>query len=262
MSLPHQPPDGHDPARTNDVPLTVWACAQAARPKTNEPRVAVLHTGNLRADIARRVISEFTRPGDLVLDPDCGVGVALAEAARLDRYGVGGVPDQRWAGLARAYLDRACTTRQRKRTQVITGGPDGLAGALREDQRDVDLVLTAPPIRRTASESTAHYAAWARLLRPGGLLVTVTRTSRVHGTLSKIAGTTIQLAQGTGLRYVQHIVALRVPVRDGALAVQLTRPRGHRYGRYPGEALFCRVIHDDVLVFAKPRCPRPGEAAR
>src|SRR5205085_9792123 len=58
------------------------------------------------------------------------------------------------------------------------------------------------------SEMAAVYAACFDVLRPGGLLVTVTKNTRRGGRLFDLAGATVRLAHQAGFRYVQHVVAL------------------------------------------------------
>ena len=61
-------------------------------------------------------------------------------------------------------------------------------------------------------------AGCAQLLRPGGLLVTVTKNTRRAGRLNDLAAATVQLATQAGFGYLQHLVALHAAVRDGGLA--------------------------------------------
>ena len=96
-------------------------------------------------------------------------------------------------------------------------------------------------------------AGCAQLLRPGGLLVTVTKNTRRVGRLHDLATVTVGLAEAAGLGYLQHIVALHAAVRDGALVArpsfwQLTQTRKARARGEPAHL----VVHEDVLVFHKP----------
>lgn len=51
---------------------------------------------------AAHAIATYTRPGDLVLDPMCGIGATLVESLRLGRHALGIEYEPRWATLARA----------------------------------------------------------------------------------------------------------------------------------------------------------------
>src|SRR6266508_367036 len=60
--------------------------------------------------IARAAISAYTSPGDLVLDPVCGVGTTLVEAIHLGRHAVGVECEPVWADIARASLEFAAAS--------------------------------------------------------------------------------------------------------------------------------------------------------
>jgi modification methylase len=54
--------------------------------------------------LARRAIDAYSNPGDLVLDPMCGIGTTLVEAIHAGRRAVGVELEPRWAKLARANI--------------------------------------------------------------------------------------------------------------------------------------------------------------
>jgi hypothetical protein len=91
------------------------------------------------------------------------------------------------------------------------------------------------------------------LLRPGGLLVTVTKNTRRQERLNDLATTTVRLAEQAGFGYLQHLIALHAAVRDGRLVArpsfwQLTQTRRARARGEPCHL----VVHEDVLVFTTP----------
>jgi spermidine synthase len=98
------------------------------------------------------------------------------------------------------------------------------------------------------------YRACFEVLRPGGLLVTVTKNARRSGRLVDLAGTTVALAREAGFSYVQHVVALHAAVRDSTLVArpsfwQTTQVRrAHDRGD-----LAHLVVHENVCVLAKER---------
>jgi hypothetical protein len=102
-------------------------------------------------------------------------------------------------------------------------------------------------------------AGCGQLLRPGGLLVTVTKNTRRAGRLNDLATLTIQLADHAGLVYLQHLIALHAAVRDAGLVArpsfwQLTQTRRARARGEPAHL----VVHEDVLVFARPTMVAAG----
>ena len=257
-------------------------------------------------ELARRAISAYTRPGELVIDPMCGIGTTLVEAIHLGRHTLGIELEHRWAALASANLAHAHEQGACGRAGVIEGNanelprllavkarhvvaPDARTGTLPDGR--VDLVLTSPPYACEVGEldksawgsggnlcrqqdrnystdranlghargsryldaMAAIYQASAAVLKPGGVLITVTKELRAGGALHNLAGNTIALCEQAGLRYWQHVIALLATVRDDDLVArpsfwQRTQTR-KALERGDPVAL---VVHEDVLVFRKP----------
>jgi tRNA G10 N-methylase Trm11 len=248
-------------------------------------------------ELARQLITEYCPPGGLVVDPMCGTGTTLVEAAALGRQAIGVELEPRWAALADANLDHALSADQTPLTEVRVGDARQLPVLLADVAGRVDLVVTSPPYAcdtgvidkptwqaggSMCPRDTLNYsgdpanfgrargvdwragigqvlAGCARVLRPGGLLVTVTKNTRRAGRLNDLATTTIQLADQARFRYVQHLIALHAAIRHGGLVArpsfwQLTQTRKARARGEPAHL----VVHEDVLVFAKPLCMDAG----
>jgi modification methylase len=249
------------------------------------------HPGKMLPSLARRLVAEYCPPGGLVADPMCGIGTTLVESAALDRRAVGVELEPRWAELARANLVHALPAEQACLAAVRVGDARRLPDLLGDVVGGVDMVITSPPYGcdagvidrpawraggRLCRSDTLNYSrdpanlghargqAWQSaigevlvgcdwLLRPGGLLVTVTKNSRRLGRLNDLVATTVELAEQVGLGYLQHIIALHAAVRDGRLVArpsfwQLTQTRRARARGEPCHL----VVHEDVLVFSKP----------
>lgn len=106
------------------------------------------------------------------------------------------------------------------------------------------------------------YAACFAALRPGGLLVTVTKNMRHKGRLVDLASTTVELATAVGFGYLQHNVALLCAVRGGSLVArpsfwQTTQVRHARSRGVPQHL----VAHEDVCVFVRPEVASSPETA-
>ena len=56
-------------------------------------------------ELARRIITEYSAPAQLVVDPLAGIGTTVVEAALLGRRAVGVELEARWAALAEENLD-------------------------------------------------------------------------------------------------------------------------------------------------------------
>ena len=99
---------------------------------------------------------------------------------------------------------------------------------------------------------TAVYQASRAMLRPGGLLVTVTKNTRRSGRLVDLAAATRRLATDAGFAYLQHVVALHVGIRDDRLIPRPSFWQLHHLRRAHAAGHRVHLVaHEDVLVFAK-----------
>jgi hypothetical protein len=169
-----------------------------------------------------------------------------------------------WADLVEG-LDRSpATVSSSSRSDLRGGVLDGAEGA----PADTDLIITS--LRPEdggdhASDLVALVAA--RLLRVGGILTVITHCDWPAGQLIDPTGAVVASAQNADLLYLQHIIALHAPVREGRFAIEsLTELDGtaaddearaaHR-AAVRGLSAPHRRIHSDVLVFAQPHQYEP-----
>jgi modification methylase len=152
--------------KTADLPLAVWPCAQKTSQWQRHGRYlpeSNRHPAKMLPALARRAIETYSDPGDLVVDPMCGIGTTLVEAAQLGRRAIGVELEERWAKLAAANLDhRHGSGQARSRAKVIEGDARQLprllstrgrrllngqhgGGVARIASGAVDLILTSPP---------------------------------------------------------------------------------------------------------------------
>ena len=112
-------------------------------------------------ELARRAIEHYSEPGDLIVDPMCGVGTTLVEAIHLDRRALGIELERRWAAQALANLALAREQGARGAAGVIEGDARDLPRLLARKGRQVlsprtdgvrllpagsvDLIVTSPP---------------------------------------------------------------------------------------------------------------------
>ena len=277
-----------------EVPLGVWPVAQRTAQYQRAGRylpACTRHPGKMLPELARRIVVEYSDPGDLVVDPMCGIGTTLAEAALLCRRAVGVELDPRWAALATKNLDHMLGGRTRSLAELRRGDARRLSDVAGDLAGRVDLVVTSPPygcdagvIDRRAwleggrlcdtatlnystdranlghSRGPAYTAAMAEiysgcatLLRPGGLLVVVTKNTRRAGRLFDLASLTVGLATRAGFSYLGHVIALHAAVRDSGLVArpsywQITQVR---HARAKGEPAHL-VAHEDLTVLTLP----------
>ena len=97
-------------------------------------------------ELARRAICAYSDPGDLIVDPMCGIGTTLVEAIHLDRNALGVELEPRWAALATANLALA-----------REHGAAGKAGVLEGDARELPRLVTRHA-RRLKPKTTSTVA--------------------------------------------------------------------------------------------------------
>jgi 23S rRNA G2445 N2-methylase RlmL len=142
---PEQPGD-----RAGGAGWSVWLTGQQqARQQrgTRYSRLSVEHPAKMLPAIAHHAICTYTRPGDLVLDPMCGIGTSLVEAVHLGRNAIGVELEPKWASIARLNLEAATARGARGYGEVHTGEAARTLTTFTDDtlMGKVRLVLTSPP---------------------------------------------------------------------------------------------------------------------
>jgi DNA modification methylase len=295
MTTPTTP---HDPA----VPLVVWPVAQTTAQYQRAGRYlpgCTAHPGKMLPELARRIVTEYSSVGQVVVDPLAGIGTTVVEAALLDRRAVGVELENRWVTLAKENLDHMLPVGRRHLAEVRAGDARRLPEILGDLTGTIDLIVTSPPYgcdagvidkpawlaggRLCPAETLNYssdranlgharggayeaamaeiYAACHAVLRPGGRLVVVTKNTRRKGRTFDLAGLTVALASAAGFSYLGHVIALHAAIRDGDLVARPSywQATQIRHARGRGEPAHL-VAHEDVTSFI--RVPTPSEVAR
>src|SRR6202166_163171 len=143
MSTPVTP---RCPARPA-VPLALWPVAQTSAQDQRAGRyvpAGAQHPAPMLPELARRIVTEYSAPGQHVVDVMAGTGTTVVEAALLDRHAVGVEVDPRWAEIARTNLDHALNAKQRARAEIRVGDARALGGVLGAVAGYVDLICVSP----------------------------------------------------------------------------------------------------------------------
>ena len=277
---------------TPDTASSVWLVAQTSARAQRTGRytpASTPHPAKMLPALAATAITTYTDPGDLVLDPMCGIGTSLVEAVHAGRDAVGVEYEPRWANLARDNISLAVDAGATGHAAVATGdarsapallGPD-LTGRAR-------LLLTSPPYGssthgrvHTPGPDTAKVHKWNHrygtdpanlasrplpellagfgeilracipLLTPDAVVVLTTRPYRAHGHLVDLPGAALHTAVSAGLRPVARYVALLAGLRRGQLVPRASffQMANVRAARAAGLPLLVPA-HEDVLVLA------------
>ena len=251
------------------------------------------HPAKMLPALAATAIAAYTRPGELVVDPMCGIGTTLVEAVHQGRHAIGVEYEPRWAKLARANLTLAASQGATGTGQVHTGDArhlldlldpalhgDGRAGpdlpALRpvgprpsqrptrpgiakhDDSYSTDPANLARTPLPTLLEALKEILADSRqLLRPGGMVVLTARPWRRQGLLVDFPGQLSRAAEAAGLVPFERNVALLVGLRDDRL---VPRPSFFQLNRVR-KARARGLPATDHRPRGRPRLPPPPKAS-
>src|SRR5215211_4530139 len=129
--------------------LSVWPVAQQTAREQRRGRylaASTAHPGKMLPELARSIIRAYGQPGELVLDPMCGIGTSLVEAIHLDRDAIGVELEPRWQAIAAGNAVLAREQGAPAHALCLQGDARRLGrGLLDELTGEVPLILTSPP---------------------------------------------------------------------------------------------------------------------
>jgi DNA modification methylase len=254
------------------------------------------HPARMLPKIAAQVIAAYTRPGELVVDPMCGIGTTLVEAVHLGRDAAGVEYEENFARLTARNIQHARSQGAAGLAKVTCGDSRHLPTLLSAERGQAALVLTSPPygasthghVRSSRDSGQPRIQKWdtrysadrgnlahcdlqelfdgftqilagcAQVLRPGGVVAVTVRPIRVKGELVDLPGRVIQSAERAGLVPADRLVALLCGLRDGGLVTRASffQMLEARRARDKGIPA-CAAAHEDLLIF-RTREPRYG----
>ena len=266
-------------------PSTVWPCAQ----EDLREGTGLLADWLLTAVI--KIVTGYTSPGERVLlldpapylaPPASWSATALRSHSRPGPYAV--LHEAGWTvvRLGRGIQTQTAVARPDSLGEHAVGVPvqsesgpglpadspfsEHAVGPSADRSRDPESTPTRPGPDRydliiTAADPRTldwfHPTDWADLLTPTGTLAVVTQGDRSGGRLADPAGVLVRAAHHAGLRFLDRIALLRVPVRNGALAA--TAPAaGERSQTTSGRSTASvrhLQVHDDLFVFTRQSAP-------
>ncbi|SEB59757.1 DNA methyltransferase [Streptomyces melanosporofaciens] len=265
-------------------PLSVWATGQhdASLQLARGPyvRATVQDTARMPPAIAGYAIATYTRPGDTVLDPECGTGTVLVEALRAGRHALGITRHHRWRAIARANITATKRDGAVPDGMVLESPSDATATRRAGLASHSDLLLTTwrPPLRScvhsadefgtgTAAKEAAAtdrlhalLASCQALIRPGGHVIVVVPRYRSGDVLLDLPGHVVRAGWAGGLLPVERCVALLGELRGSHLVARASvaqRRSVARHGRAHGKPIML-TAHQDVLIFQTPRRTAAG----
>ncbi|WP_432003353.1 TRM11 family SAM-dependent methyltransferase [Streptomyces sioyaensis] len=275
-------------------PISVWNTAPTSAPAQRRDRYlpgSSAHPAKMHPGIAAHAIHTYTQPGDLVLDPMCGIGTTLVEALHLGRNALGIEYEPQWATLASLNARSAAHKTGAASGIVRCGDARRLTDlAPAEARGEVALVVTSPPygpsvhghVRSSrdtgepgvvkkdfryghdranlAHAPTTHLieafteilAQCRTTLRPGGTVVVTTRPWRERGELIDLPSAVLTAGKTAGLVPAERCVALLAGIRNGRLIARPSFFQMKNVRDARRQGIPLSVVqHEDVLVFTK-----------
>jgi SAM-dependent methyltransferase len=283
------------PIAADRLGASVWLTAQQNSRTQRTGRYlpeSVAHPAKMLPEIARQAIARFTEPGDLVIDPMCGIGTTLVEAAHAGRRAIGVEYEPRWARIADMNLHHAYDQGATGAAHITHGDARNLLNLTPHHAHGTAaLIITSPPygasvhgqVRSTSEtgqpgvhkfdhtyshdrENLAHagtdtlveafaaiLAGCLDLLRPGGIVTVTARPWRERGTLIDLPERVLAAAAIAGLVPFQRCVALLAGIRDGQLIARPSFFQLTNVRHARNEGEpHSLIVHEDLLLFHKP----------
>jgi modification methylase len=272
---------------------SAWFTAQQparSQRQTRYETACFAHPGKMLPEIARRAIAEYSKIGEIVCDPMCGIGTTLVEAQDLGRNCIGAELEEKWSALAQTNIARNRADNTSTFAHIFCCDARNLLEIINDDLRGrVSLVLTSPPYgSMTHGRAKAHdkekvsrwddrysqskdnlgetssptklftglreiFANCFELLKPGGYFLQTTRPWRRNGVLTDFPGEVIELMQSVGYEFLDRKVALLAGIRDGEFVSRAAffQILGQKRSRERGVPHLIPA-HEDLLIFRKP----------
>jgi hypothetical protein len=288
------PPEHAADASVGASAVSVWTTAQTSPAVQRKGRYiaeATAHPAKMLPAVAAYAIAHYTQPGDLVLDPMCGIGTTLVEAVRAGRRAVGIEYEPHWVDVARANLALAGDAGARHEGRVFHGDARQIASLLPPEYvGQAALVVTSPPYgpsthgqvavapgagvqkyhhlygntldrgnlanighHRLLAGFTRILAGLTTYLRPGGHIAITIRPWREHAELIDLPSQILACGLHAGLIPVERCVALLARAAETDLVARgsFFQRDFIRKQREAGLPLHL-IAHEDVLVFRTP----------
>ncbi|MGH3783420.1 MAG: TRM11 family SAM-dependent methyltransferase [Pseudonocardiaceae bacterium] len=273
--------------------VSVWATAQSSPAAQRAGRYvpeSTAHPAKMLPAVAAHAIAHYTQPGDLVLDPMCGIGTTLIEALHRGRRALGVEYEPHWVQVTRANLELARESGVEHDGEVFHGDARQLTTLLPPEYLgQAALVVTSPPYgpsthgqisatpeggvrkyyhlygntldrgnlanighHRLLAGFTTILTATAAFLRPGGHIAITIRPWREHAELIDLPSQILARGRHAGLIPVERCVALlaRVAEHDLVARGSFFQRDFIRKQRQAGLPLHL-IAHEDVLVFQR-----------
>ncbi len=145
-----------------DEPLEIWELPKMSPKKQREHYVPESFEHRARMDVllCRKIIEEYTEPGELILDPMAGIGTTLVEGALLNHDVIGVELEKKYVEITKKNiekLERYRTLAPKGKAIIIHGDSRHLSQILAEK---VDSAVFSPPYFIPVGKVTEGTLLW------------------------------------------------------------------------------------------------------
>lgn len=244
------------PRRTtaSPIPPTVWTCGADAIDSRQPWPVPIVEALTTSFSAPRSRVLLGPNADEAAMDAVRALNRDVEALADLEPDSTGGQSRPFWTDLVTGNATPTADPPTPEPTAVEPGDR-------------VELILVSLPADAAAAVSLDRLALMAAArLRFGGVLAVYTHSDWNQGHLTDPTGAVIAAAQNADLLYLQHIVTLHTPVRDGQLRAAPTPAAAADYEAARHRATVRGMpaphlrAHGDVLVFAQPGNPAGDHA--
>jgi len=138
-------------------PEDVWIFPKVSSAKQRRyyDKASLVHPAKMPTFLVQKIITEYSKPGDIVLDPMAGIGTTLIEAVLLGRNAIGVEYEQKFVSIIELNLKSVEVFRNKikgmGKAAILKGDSRQLSKVLKENTDKIDAVITSPPFEDNTS---------------------------------------------------------------------------------------------------------------
>lgn len=257
-------------------PINVWLAGQETPPVQRRgrytPHSVRGHPGKMLPVIARRLIEDYTRPGDWILDPMSGIGTTGVEAIHLKRNYVGIELETQFVAWQEENLARARESGATGRFAVFQGdatlfGESSVDTRTNTEEGPIAAIITSPPYGDRLGRWHRHGGLAIEQILRFGRISAAQLEPGIYGTGRENIGNLKGEAYTTAMQMV-YAGCFDVLKPGGILAV-VVQPERYYHHLFPLHHLTARLCLDlgfelmdeIVALLCRISTPEDGPAA-
>lgn len=244
--------DKFQPEKFSQESTTVWDFPERGAWATHKPD----YRGNFAPQIPRNIILNYSKEGDLVLDPMVGSGTTLIEARLLNRNAIGYDINQKAVNITMERISFEISNNSRQVVKL------GNAQKLPEKDNSIDLIITHPPYLNLVTYSDGRnpddFSSISGIPKfLDALEIALREMYRVLKTNHYCAILIGDTRKGQHYIPLSHFVLLRClrtgfVLKEEIIKTQHNTTHGPRWSASAKQFKFFLIMHEHLFIFRKP----------